>query len=116
MRVKAIGRHLVVKMELDRVEKKTDSGIVIPTKAVESEEGGIQYSTVLDVGHYAFDDQPAMRDFVHPGTTVITTRYPGSALYTHTEWSDSKTVTPYRIITDTEVRAIVDESGALIDG
>ena len=115
MRVRAIGRHIVVKMELERIEKQTSGGILIPKKAVEGEEGGVQYSTVLDVGTYAFDDQPDMRDFVRPGTTVITTRYPGSTLYTKTEWADGTDLSPYRIIMDTEVRAVIHDSGALID-
>ena len=115
MKVRAVGRHLVIKMQLERVEKKTESGIVIPTKAVESEEGGVQFSTVLDVGQYAFDDQPDMANLVKPGATVITTRYPGSTLYTKTEWDDKTDVSPYRIILDTEVRAVIDDSGAQID-
>lgn len=115
MRVRAIGRHLVVKMQMERVEEKTAAGIVIPKQARESEEGGIQFSTVLDVGTYAFDDQPDMREYVQPGVTVITTRYPGSMLYTKTDWDDKSDLSPYRIITDTEVRAIVHDDGAPID-
>ena len=115
MRVKAVGRHLVVKMQLDRVEKKTASGLVIPQKAVESEEGGVQFSTVLDVGDYAFDDQPDMRELVTKGATIVTTRYPGSTLYTKSEWDDKTDVSPYRIIVDTEVRAVIHDQGAALD-
>ena len=116
MRIRAVGRHLVVRMQKERVEKKTASGIIITNKEVESEEGGVQFSTVLDVGHYAFDDQPDMADIVKPGTTIATTRYPGSALYLKTEWLDKDDIPDYRIILDTEVRAVVDtDEGALID-
>lgn len=116
MNLKAIGRHLVVKMETDRVSSKSDGGIIIPSKSVSDEEGGLQFFTVLDVGEYAFDDQPAMRDLVKPGVTVVTTRYPGAAIYPHAEWKDKSVVTPFRLVVDTEVRAIIHDAGALIDG
>jgi co-chaperonin GroES (HSP10) len=115
MRLKAVGRHLIVRAELERVEKQTKSGLVIPREAVENEEGGVQFFTVLDVGQYAFDDQPDMAALVKPGITIATVRYPGSTLYTKTEWDDKTDVSPYRIILDTEVRAVIDDSGAQID-
>lgn len=116
MRIRAIGRHLVVKMQTDRIEKKTASGIVLTGKTVESEEGGVQFSTVLDVGQYAFDDQPDMAEIVKPGVTIVTCRYPGNVLYTKPDWKDKNDVPTYRLILDTEVRAVADiDEGAEID-
>ena len=116
MRVKAVGRHLIVKMQKERVEKKTAGGLLLPKEVVENEEGGIQFFTVVDVGEYAFDDQPNMADIVKPGVSIATVRYPGSALYVKSEWLDKDDIPDYRIILDTEVRAVVDiDEGADID-
>lgn len=116
MKVRAVGRHLIVKAQLERIEKVTAGGIAIPTKAVESEEGGVQFFTVLDIGQYAFDDQPDMAELVKVGTTIATVRYPGSSLYTKSDWLDKNDIPPYRIILDTEVRAVIDAAeGAQID-
>lgn len=111
MRLKAIGRHLLIRMATETIEEKTKSGIILAQSMVDKEKGGVQLATVLDVGPFAFDDQPGVG--VKRGDTIVTQRYPGSSLDLDPTWGDEK-VNRYRVILDTEVRCLVDNDGAEI--
>ncbi len=111
MRLKAIGRHLLVRMDVESIEEKSSGGIVLAKSHVDKERGGVQIATVLDVGENAFDDQPGIK--VHRDDRVITQRYPGSALDLNPRWSDEQ-ANMYRVILDTEVRCVVSNDGVEI--
>lgn len=113
MKVRAIGRHLLVRVEKERVEDKTTGGIVLPRASTEREEEGVQIAEVLDVGSVAFDDQPQTRGVVMRGSRVITQRYPGTPFYGNAEWNSKEKYTPFRLIMDTEVRGVLDEDGGV---
>ena len=112
MRLKAIGRHLLVRMEQEAIEDTSSGGIILARETVEKERGGIQIARVLDVGEFAFDDQPGIS--VRPGDRIITQRYPGSTLDLKQEWNDAQ-ASKYRVILDTEVRCLGSEDGVEID-
>lgn len=111
MRLKAMGRHLLVRMDVESIEEKVGQ-IVLAKSTVDKERGGIQIATVLDVGECAFDDQPGVK--VSRGDKIVTQRYPGSALDLNQKWNDEQANT-YRVILDTEVRCLVSDDGAEID-
>eukprot|EP00914_Ancora_sagittata_P003744 GHVO01008062.1.p1 GENE.GHVO01008062.1~~GHVO01008062.1.p1 ORF type:complete len:113 (+),score=14.64 GHVO01008062.1:105-443(+) len=112
MKLKAIGRHLLIKMESDAVEEMTKSGIALPPSYVEKLQGGCQVAVILDVGDCAFDDQPEVK--LHAGDRVVTQKYPGSGLDVDPSWNDGE-ANKYRVILDTEVRAVVSEAGACLN-
>lgn len=112
MKLKAIGRHLLIRLETDAVDEMTSGGIVLPPEYMEKLKGGCQTAEVLDVGPCAFDDQPDVR--ISAGDRIITQKYPGSGLDLDPNWSDGQ-ATMYRVILDNEVRAIVSEEGACLN-
>lgn len=111
MRLKAIGRHLLIRMDVESIEEKTAGGIILSKNTVDRERGGVQLATVLDVGEFAFDDQPGVK--IHRGDKIVTQRYPGSTLDLDPTWGDEE-ANRFRVILDTEVRAIVSNDGAEI--
>jgi len=112
MKLKAIGRHLLIRMETDAVEEITSGGIVLPKDYIEKLQGGCQLSEVLHVGECAFDDQPEVK--IKAGDRVVTQKYPGSGLDLDPNWNDGK-ANMYRVILDNEVRALVSEEGAWLN-
>lgn len=114
MRLKAIGRHLLVRMDTESISNKTSGGIYLPEEHINKEKGGCQVATVLDVGECAFDDQPEVHGTIQAGNKVVTSRYPGSALDLDQNWSDEK-ANQYRVILDNEVRCMVDDGGVDIE-
>lgn len=115
MKVRAVGRHLIVRVEKERVEHKTAGGIVLPSAATEREEEAVQIAEVMDVGDIAFDDQPETREIVKRGSRIVTQRYPGTPFYGNAEWQAKEKFSPYRLIMDTEVRAVIDDEGVDLD-
>ena len=111
MRLKAIGRHLLIKMDVESIEEKSKGGIVLAQSMIDKERGGVQLATVIDVGEFAFDDQPGVKVF--RGDKIITQRYPGSALDLKQHWNDQE-ANVYRVILDNEVRLVVSNDGVEI--
>ncbi len=109
MKVRAVGRHLLIRTEKERVESKTAGGIVLPHSSTEREEEAVQIAEVVDVGDIAFDDQPETRNVVRRGVKIITQRYPGTPFYGKAEWDSKDKYSPYRLIMDTEVRGVIDD-------
>lgn len=108
MKLKALGRHLLVEMQVENVESTTAGGIVLPKEHVDKERAGVQIARVLSVGETAFDDEPSV--CIMQGDLVVTERYPGTKLDLDPAWDDEKTHR-FRVIGDKEVRAIVAEDG-----
>jgi len=112
MKVAALGRHLLLRMDVD-LDNKSKGGILIPTNSVKQEQRGVMTGVVLNVGATAFDDQPGVA--VKPGTRVVVERYAGTVFYANPDWSDKRAESPYRLILDTEVRAVESDEGAEVD-
>jgi co-chaperonin GroES (HSP10) len=110
MKVKAVGRHLLIRVETDSVQETTVGGIALPPEYLEKLKGGVQTSTVLSVGDTAFDDQMVVRDIVTPGCKVITSKYPGQGLDVDPNWSDDQAA-KYRVVMDNEIRAVISDEG-----
>lgn len=108
MKLKAIGRHLLIRMDVEAIEEKTAGGIILAQSVVDKERGGVQMATVLDVGEFAFDDQPGVK--ICRGDKIVTQRYPGSALDLNQNWTDEE-ASRFRVILDNEVRAVVNNDG-----
>ena len=106
MRLRAIGRHLLIRMDVDAIKEKSPGGIIRPKETLDKERGGVQFATVLDIGQFAFDDQPGVK--VLRGDRILTQRYPGHALDLKQEWNDGE-ANQYRMILDTEVRGLIDD-------
>ena len=109
MKLKAIGRHLLIRCE--RVEEKSAGGIFLAKATQDKLNGGSQVATVLDVGEFAFDDQPGVK--VVRGDRIVTARYPGTQLDVDQNVNDAATL-QYRVILDNEVRALESEDGVAI--
>ena len=112
MRLRAIGRQLLVRMDFDAIEEaQAGTKIRLPRDFVEKSKGGSQVHIVLDVGQSAFDDEPPeVREMIIAGTKVITGRYPGHTLDLKPLERDAK-VAELRMISCDEVHAVVDEGG-----
>ena len=114
MRVEAIGRQLLIRMETDTVEERTSGGIIKPREVIDKEKGQIQVSEVLSVGDGCFDDQPWMFDdgvcTLKAGDRIVTAKYPGQAI-DHDKRSSDLNANKYRFILDTEVRGKVGDKG-----
>lgn len=99
-------------MDVESIEEKSGGGIILAKATVDQERGGVQFATVLDVGEFAFDDQPGVK--IHRGDKIVTQRYPGSPLDLKQNWSD-ETASIYRVILDTEVRCVISNDGVEIN-
>jgi co-chaperonin GroES (HSP10) len=111
MKLKAVGRYLLIEMRQDSVEETTAVGIVLPKEFTEREKGGVQLATVLDVGSSAFDDQPqSVRDQVIVGCNIVTSRYPGHSINLDSKSTDED-ANRFRVIADDEVHLIESEEG-----
>lgn len=64
-------------LKLDDVEKKTESGIVIPEMVTERERKAIEIGTVVAIGPTAFKDFGGAEDTLSIGDKVIIARYSG---------------------------------------
>lgn len=110
MKLKAIGRHLLIRTET--VEEKSAGGILLAKQTTDKLNGGSQIAEVLDVGEFAFDDQPGVK--LKRGDKIVTARYPGTQLDLDPNWQDIKTL-QYRVILDTEVRLVLADDGVPIN-
>ncbi len=108
MKLRAIGRQLLIRMETETVEERTPGGLVKPQEVIEKEKGRIQVSEVLSIGEGAFDDQPWMTGILKPGDRIVTAKFPGQAI-DHDPYSTDLNANQYRFILDTEVRGRVTE-------
>jgi co-chaperonin GroES (HSP10) len=79
----------------DQVEKTTESGIVLPSKAVEKEEMAQVEATVIEIGPDAWADKST--DYCAVGDRVIIGQYTGKF---HTSPVDGKT---YRFLADLDI-------------
>jgi len=112
MRLRAMGRHLIVRMDTESIDKAAaQSMIQLPREVIEKEKGGCQVATVLSIGDAVFEDEsPTERDLVTVGTKVLTTRYPGHVVGTNILATDAQ-VNEFRVIASSEIHAIVHEDG-----
>ena len=115
MRVKAVGRFLLVRTDVDVVNAAL-KGITIqlPPETRSQLEGGVQVHTILSMGPCAFDDW-ATEDVqaIKEGRQVVTSRYPGHLIDFDPLAPDGE-VSKYRLISCDEVHAIIaneDEDG-----
>ncbi len=124
MRLIAIGRQLLIRMDFDLIESmQKKQMIALPPETIEALKGGCQIATVLSVGASAFDDEPPrvqQKSELNPegmdwiGRTVLTGRYPGHGIDIDPMAKDV-VVGSTRLISSDEVHAIValeDEEGA----
>lgn len=113
MKVRAIGRNLLVRVDYDMIdEMMKGQTIALPKEYMDKLRGGCQISTVLSIGESAFDDEPqSVRDIIKVGSRVITARYPGHEIDTDPMKRDADVV-KYRLIDSGEIHAIEDEEGA----
>jgi len=124
MKIKAIGRQLLVKANFDLIDAvEKQSLLAIPSEVIDKLKGGCQISTVLSVGECAFDTEgptvqpkselnPNGMDWV--GRQVLTGRYPGHSIDFDPLASDAA-VASVRMISSDEVHALLaneDEDGA----
>jgi len=116
MKIKAVGRYLLVRLDYDLIEQvQKSTKIAIPQETIDKLKGGCQVSTILSVGSCAFDDaSPEDMDTIKAGRQVLTGRYPGHAIDLDPLSSDTQSVST-RLISCDEVHALVakdDEEGA----
>ena len=116
MKIKAIGRQLLVKLDTDHIMDAVKSKLIeLPKETLEKSKGGSQIFTVLDVGRTAFaDENPEVYETIVPGRQVITSRYPGHSIDLDLYSSDHELHT-LRMISSDEVHALValtEEEGA----
>lgn len=64
-------------LKLDDVEKKTESGIVIPEMVTDRERKAIEIGTVVAIGPTAFKDFGGDGETISLGDRVIIARYSG---------------------------------------
>jgi len=110
MKIVAIGRQLLIRMETEKVEKFTPGGIAKPEETIKKEQGRVQVSEVLNIGTGCFDDQPWMEGVLNPGDRIVTAKYPGQAI-DHDPYSTDLNANQFRFILDTEVRGLVSDEG-----
>lgn len=96
-----------VLIQLEELEETTKGGIILPSKMLETEQGGHQIAIILDHGPAAFTigagDLPREWDITPKvGAKVILNRYAGIPV----ETKDKK---EYRLINDKEILAILSE-------
>jgi len=110
MKIVAIGRQLLIRMETETVEKFTPGGIAKPEEVIEKEKGRVQVSEVLNIGTGCFDDQPWMEGVLKAGDRIVTAKYPGQAI-DYDPYSTDLNANQFRFILDTEVRGLVSNEG-----
>ena len=86
----------------DDVEKKTESGIIIPDQITDKERKAVEYGTVVRVGPRAFIDYGRSPDILSKGDRVTYSRYAGKTV---------KDVdgTEYLMINDQDILAQITE-------
>ena len=116
MRLKAIGRFLLVRTDYDMIDAMASKSVItLPRETTDRLKGGFQVSTILSIGQSAFDDEPPeVRAIIsRPQRQIITGRYPGHEIDFHPLAQD-KDVLKVRMISCDEVHGIVamdDEEG-----
>ncbi len=108
MKIKPVGRQLLIRMETETVKEMTPGGLVKPQEVIEKEKGRIQVSEVLSIGEGCFDDQPWMEGVLSPGDRIVTAKFPGQAI-DHDPYSTDLNANQYRFILDNEVRGMESE-------
>jgi co-chaperonin GroES (HSP10) len=79
----------------DVIEKKTESGILLPEKAVDAEKNKSTWATVIEIGPDAWSDKVA--DFCKVGDRVLV------GLYTGVFRDGPKDGKPYRFVNDLDI-------------
>ena len=112
MKLKAIGRRLLVKRDTELLDKAFEgTSIVMPQETIDKETNGCQLWTVCDVGASAFEEEPpAVQDIDWKGRQIMTQRNPGVRVEFDVLASD-KVLSEYRMISSDEVGLLVDEDG-----
>jgi len=110
MRVRAVGRYLLVRTSFDLIDAiEQKSTIAFPQETIDKLKGGMQVHTILSAGPSAFDDAAAVeQSFNWIGRRVMTSRYPGHAVDLDPLATDAE-VASVRMISCDEVHAIIAE-------
>ncbi len=100
-----LGFKVLIKM--DKLEEKTNGGIILPSEAKAMEEGSSQSGRLVDAGTAAFSvgnaDLPKMWNIVPKiGARVLINKYGGIQV-------DGKDDFKYRFLHDNEILAIINE-------
>lgn len=116
MKLRAINRQLLVRMDWDLIDAITQkTAIIIPKEKIDALKGGCQIGTILSIGPAAFDDSPPKeRESITVGRQVLTARYPGHGIDLDPLVNDAEAART-RMISCDEVHAIIaqeDEEGA----
>lgn len=85
---------------LDKVEEKTEGGIIYPEDTRDREEWASQRGTLIAVGGNAFED--VKEPIPKPGDRIYAARYAGN----NVTGEDGK---EYQLMTDKELIAIIEE-------
>lgn len=116
MRLKAVGRHLLIRTDYDLIDDMVSKSVIAFTKeTLDRLRGGFQIATIMSIGESAFDDEPPkVRTMMErEDRQVVTSRYPGCEIDFDPLATD-KDVVKYRMILSDEVRGCVafeDEDG-----
>lgn len=113
MKIRAVGRHLLVKMDTEAIDSSEKKQLIaLPQEVLDKEKGGVQIATILSVGESAFDDEPpSVRETIVAGRQVATARYPGVTLPRGSIRTTDKQLNEYRMISCDEVMALVALDG-----
>lgn len=116
MKVRAIGRQILIRSNFDLIDAvENQTKIAIPREVIDKLKGGCQISEILSVGESAFDDEPPeVRETIVVGRQVLTGRYPGHSIDFDPLATDAQ-VASVRMISCDEVHAVIaldDEEGA----
>jgi co-chaperonin GroES (HSP10) len=76
MTIEARGHHILVKV--DRMEKKTESGIVIPDTVRDADKRAAEIATVVNIGETAYmNDGLGNKPWVKVGDRIFFAKYSG---------------------------------------
>ena len=98
-RLEPCGHRLLVKM--DKVERQTESGIVLPEDTADREEMSGTVATVIEVGKSCWADQHVSGQWAKPGDRVMIAKFAGQL------WK--KNGIKYRVISDFDVVGVIHE-------
>lgn len=91
--LKPLGRAVLVRPDV--VEEKTAGGILLPTQSREKGQLAEQRATVVEVGQYAWADEPTPR--AAPGDRILFAKWAG---YQATGPGDGQL---YRVVNDSDI-------------
>ena len=112
MKIKAIGRQIIVELSSDHINDAIKSTIIqLPEEVLAQSRGGSQFWTILDVGASAFDDEPPeVQNIDWVGRQVVTGRYPGHTIDYKPLDTDAE-LSQIRAISSDEVHGLIALEG-----